>query len=67
MFTALQIKLLLLFADSLLSFSMNSNTVSVVLSERRDCGSTDAEKLFFLSKKDSLWIFKTKSWLNENF
>ncbi len=30
---------------------MNSNTVSVVLSERRDCGSTDAEKLFFLSQK----------------
>ncbi len=67
MFTALQIKLLLLFADSLLSFSMNSNTVSVVLSERRDCGSTDAEKLFFLSQKDSLWIFKNKTWLNENF
>ncbi len=29
---------------------MNSNTVSVVLSERRDYGSTDAEKLFFLSQ-----------------
>ncbi len=59
-------KVIATLPDSLLSFSMNSNTVSVVLSERRDCGSTDAEKLFFLSQKDSFWIFKTKSWLNEN-
>ncbi len=40
---------------------MNSDTVSVVLSESRERGSTDAEKLFFLSQKDSLWIFKTKA------
>ncbi len=29
-------------------------------------GPADAEKLFFLSQKYILWIFKTKSWQNEN-
>ncbi len=39
---------------------MNSDTVSVVLSERRDCGSTDAEKLFFHSQKYSYEFLKPK-------
>ncbi len=58
MFTALQISYCYFAQTAYFSCSMNSNTVSVVLSERRECGSTDAEKLFFLSQKDILWIFK---------
>ncbi len=59
-------KVIATLPDSLVELSMNSGTMSVVSEWKRECRSTDAEKLFFPFTKYSLWIFKTKAWQNEN-